>query len=223
MVPFALASTLGWQPGNPATVILAISTVVGWMLSAAVLASRQTSIGSRVSGLLPLNRLLVHATIFGLVALVFWLWALEKIYHSGDRDLGAVTFALAIFANVEAFGLTHPSRPLAELRTVRCHRCLCVSTALGVSANYLFVLLKTIDDETMSWSFRRYLVIGGIFWLFAAVRSTCVVRDDFSMPRDGSSELARITDGYDSAAQGTSDEEMDWGHGVGRHIGRPRH
>mmetsp|Transcript_4650 Transcript_4650/g.12381 ORF Transcript_4650/g.12381 Transcript_4650/m.12381 type:complete len:224 (-) Transcript_4650:107-778(-) len=173
-MPFALADRLGWAPGSPAVAVLVTSCALGWILAAVVLASRPTVAGSRQTGLLPKNRLLVHSVVIGSVALVFWLWALEKYFHTGDRDLGVITFALAIFSSVEAFEFTVSSRPVA-VRAVRCLRCLSIGSALGVAANYAYVWLLS---PQLPGSFKRYLACGLGFWLLAAARACCLVRDD---------------------------------------------
>ena len=176
-MPFAAASYLGWQPGHPALALLGFTILLGWFVSTAVLASRSAAIGSRSSGLLPLNRLLVHSTVVGMVALFFWLWAVEKACLVA-LDLGVISFAVALFAHVEAFKLTQPGwvpHRYRNQRTVSCLRCLCVSSSWGVALNYVYVLVSA--PNLLPPTFITYLVVGACFWSCAACRAACVMRE----------------------------------------------
>jgi hypothetical protein len=176
-MPFAAASYLGWQPGHPALALLGFTILFGWFVSTAVLASRSAAIGSRSSGLLPLNRLLVHSTVVGMVALFFWLWAVEKACH-GALDLGVISFAVALIAHVDAFKLTQPGwvpHRYRNQRTVSCLRFLCVGSSWGVALNYVYVLVSA--PHLLPPTFITYLVVGACFWSCAACRAACVMRE----------------------------------------------
>ena len=176
------------EPGHLALLVLFLSFSFGWVLGCCVL-SRSFEIRINESGLQPRARLLVHAVGFSAIALTFWTWALINIYRTRRMDLGAITFAFALFSNVEALHLTKQKSHPPNLPTVRCHRCLCLSSGLAVAANYGYALQMKPDAPI---PLRIYFWLGLALWLFAGFRARCLILDDFAETCGGPSEAQRL-------------------------------
>jgi hypothetical protein len=89
------------------------------------------------------DRVQCHAIAIGLVALVFWAWAMYKVALTGDSDFGAMSFALVLLGTLPA--LREPDSAAREGKAIRARTACCRLTGacVVVSVNYAAVLLLT--------------------------------------------------------------------------------
>jgi hypothetical protein len=157
------ASTFLVLPGRFATLLLIFSIILGLCTSAIVVGARGDRppvVHTKLEGFTPLGHVLAHAITCGVVATLFWLWAMSKVITRHDADLGAITFAWAMYASWAVQKATRSKAgPTSNDRTRY------IGAAAIVGANYLYVLFTF---SGLRQTFRHYLWIGAAFWLAAA-------------------------------------------------------
>jgi len=113
------------------------------------------------------DRVQCHAIAIGLVALVFWAWAMYKVALTGDSDFGAMSFALVLLGTLPA--LREPDSAAREGKAIRARTACCRLTGacVVVSVNYAAVLLLT--PGCCERTFAIYLLLGTLWWAGAAM------------------------------------------------------
>ena len=143
------------QPGIPALLLLAATTVAGLALGFISTSSQINDPGRR--------GVLVHAISNGVVALFFWLWAMKKVLLEGDPDIGAVSFALLIISSVHAHRVaTSQDVDMLQRRRFKRQRVLLVVATVVIVLNYSLALFIDLPP-----TFRLYLAVGAFSWLCA--------------------------------------------------------
>ena len=112
---------------------------------------------------------LFRAKVTTAIALPFWIWAMYKVIHNGDHDLGAITFALVMISCVFVIISTNQSngvsqRQLNQLLKRTSPIMLLISNIL-LTCNYLLPIFMM----SLPWSFNVYLVVGAVYWAYMGV------------------------------------------------------
>ena len=109
------------------------------------------------------DRVDCHALSLGLIAIVFWLWALAKVIVRGDEDLGAVSFAFVLAAAaysrwaLKAFASSESRLERAVNSSILLSGACCI-----VGLNYAYVLITKY--ESLRPTFQLYLAVGVAWW-----------------------------------------------------------
>ena len=144
-------------PGANASLLLVVSTPLAIALAHCVAGQLSMNLSSPAA-----RRYFVHALATGLVACVFWGWAMKKVLLFGDPDLGAVSFPAWVAASWNgARSALSLGTTLAELVCQR--RALLGASALLV-ANYGLAALLI---PALPGTFRAYLCLGAAYWAAA--------------------------------------------------------
>ena len=169
-------------PGLPAVVALPLALLLG------IAAGRAAA-----PGLPARPRVTAFAT--GVTASVFWAWAAWKVYTTGDRDLGALSFLLVIVASSITFrtsgdfASSAADRPFSSsaARVATLQQLMAVATG-AVAANFVYVLLVA----PVPASFQFYCVLGALFWVAAGVANWMSLRE-LATNLTATQEEARLT------------------------------
>jgi hypothetical protein len=121
------------------------------------------------------DRTICQAASLGLVALVFFLWAVSKDMATGDlSDLGVVSFGAVLVAAASTITYKYndfsPEVKLDRARRAWLH--LGLACAL-VTANYVWVY---VDKPLLPETFKLYLAVGATWWGSATVWTVTVLR-----------------------------------------------
>jgi len=166
-------------PGGPATLVLALSTAIGFGIGKFVVSrwgGEGTAKGEHGEQLQIINpaahNVQHHAIATGVVALVFWAWALQKVLVHGDPDLGVVSFAVVIAASANGYRCGSQREP----ERMRWQRWFLSGATVLVTLNYLLALVFI----PLPGSFQAYLAIGALYWAtsgFLGLRLLAALRD----------------------------------------------
>ena len=151
----------GLPPGIPATILLIIVSIVG-VISSIKISNNHTGILD-VDGLrwfLTKSPPQVRATVTGLIALPFWIWALCRVVMSGIPDVGVISFLLVMIASVLNIKFIN------NMNHATCPAYLLLVCNIMLSLNYSLAAILIRD---LSFTFYVYLVIGGVYWAFMAL------------------------------------------------------
>mmetsp|Transcript_43860 Transcript_43860/g.80118 ORF Transcript_43860/g.80118 Transcript_43860/m.80118 type:complete len:162 (-) Transcript_43860:170-655(-) len=141
---------MGLPAGVPALGVL-IATIVGGVAAGTFIARLLASDTVR-------RATLVHASTTGVVAVVFWIWALRTVLH-GRPDLGVVSFAAVLGADLVAFLAATKARACGSC--TRYHKAVVVLSCGLVSINYGLALF-IVEPGTVLFF---YMVAGVLCWL----------------------------------------------------------
>ena len=97
-----------------------------------------------------------HAIVTGIVAAVFWLWAVANCVINRSFDLGALSFFMVLTASIAQFKKASAHRPAGTQRWSICGSCA------FVVLNYTLGLAFVSSDSQ-----RVYFVVAAVAWLAA--------------------------------------------------------
>jgi hypothetical protein len=130
----------------------ALATLVVVVVASSALAHRATS---RTVGPTP-RAMQTHAITTGIVAAVFWVWAVANCAISKSFDLGAVSFFTVLASSVGQFKKASANSPVGSQRWYTCGSC-------GfVVLNYTLGLALISSDSQ-----RLYFGVAAVAWLAA--------------------------------------------------------
>ena len=143
------------QPGVLGIVVLAAATPLSIGLAAAYARDRVD----------------FHAISLGSIGFVFWMWALAKVFRTGDHDYGAITFALVVLSSLASL-CSHPDGDtVRQGKLGRASRAMwrLGGSSLLVWSNYVLVLLQLGGGSESAQPLRLYLLLGACWWGGAAL------------------------------------------------------
>lgn len=100
----------------------------------------------------------MHALVTGIVAAVFWAWAVANCVHRKSFDLGAVSFLTVLASSLAQY---HKATAYGTMGSQRCYTCCSCGF---VTLNYTLGLVLVGAE-----SLRLYFAVAAAAWLVAAV------------------------------------------------------
>ena len=153
----------------PALATLAVVTV-----AASVLAHRATAQTVNAAS----RALQAHAIATGIVAAVFWLWAVANCAINRSFDLGALSFLTVLTASIAQFKKASAHSPAGAQRWYSCGSCA------FVVLNYTLGLAFVSSDSQ-----RVYFVVAAVAWLAAGALAWRVCQQYEAKSASGESQV----------------------------------
>lgn len=142
------------QPGYPALITLLLSTTI-----AAVLASApypESHYNQRFQWLFYDSPASTRAHATGIVAVVFWIWAVKQVLVNGSPDLGSISFLL-VLVSCSNVGCAAPNATCPPRMLLAANGIVCL--------NYLLPIVTM----SLPGSFNLYLGVGAVYWVVVGV------------------------------------------------------
>eukprot|EP00927_Polykrikos_kofoidii_P031404 TRINITY_DN27011_c0_g1_i1.p1 TRINITY_DN27011_c0_g1~~TRINITY_DN27011_c0_g1_i1.p1 ORF type:complete len:178 (-),score=17.19 TRINITY_DN27011_c0_g1_i1:26-559(-) len=156
------------EPGLPALLILVVATVIGFIVGL-VFRNSNTSgsdanyVNVEHTAVKRRGRVAGFACVVGIVALIFWIWAVLLSFTS-HFDLGAVTFLVALAAASRGLCLRDQGGA-SDAKTFTCVILLsCLLVALNYGLGVLLCCFRVIEGEGL---LIPYFVVGMCWWIAA--------------------------------------------------------
>jgi len=142
------------QPGYPALITLLLSTVIAAVLASASYPESQHT--RRFQWFFHDSPASTRAHATGIVAIVFWIWAMKQVLVDSSPDLGAISFLLVLASCSKVYcAAPHATCPPRTLLAANGIVCL----------NYLLPIVTM----SLPGSFNLYLGTGAVYWVILGV------------------------------------------------------